>query len=236
MTHEHAVLADHVGAHAQQRRRVDVQGDGGVRAGVADAVDVGGGEVEAPAGTEDAVARRPVDRQALLAHGSADDGDGAGGDVVVMEAGVVLVHPADQPGREVIVAEQLLVQALGAVVLDQVDPQLRPVGELAHERLQLAAREIAPARARDASELADVVHRGGDARRALDGAQQRGAAHPATAICAAPNARRVHSTIGSQSSPSGMPSSPGSTTGRSDPYSSCWGPTSSSSTRTVAGP
>jgi hypothetical protein len=43
----------------------------------------------------------------------------------------VVVHPADQPGGEVIVAEQLLVVTLGGVVLDVMDPQLGPIGELA---------------------------------------------------------------------------------------------------------
>ena len=46
MAREHAVRVDDVGAHARQRRRVDVQRDGGVGASVADTVDVGGGEVE----------------------------------------------------------------------------------------------------------------------------------------------------------------------------------------------
>ena len=46
-----------VGAHAQQRRRVDVERYRRVGAGVADAVDVRGREVEALAGGEDALAR-----------------------------------------------------------------------------------------------------------------------------------------------------------------------------------
>ena len=49
MAREHAVLADRVGAHAQQRRRVDVQRHGRIGAGVAHAVDVRRGEVEARA-------------------------------------------------------------------------------------------------------------------------------------------------------------------------------------------
>ena len=101
----------------------------------------------------------PVDRQTLLADGPADDGDGAGGDVVVVEAGVVLVHPADQPGGQVLVAEQLLVYPLGGVVLDESNPQLGPVGELADERLQLRTRQVAPARARERGDLPGVERR-----------------------------------------------------------------------------
>ena len=155
MAGEHAVLADHVGAHAQQRRRVHVQRDGRIGAGVAHAMDVRRRRSESCHRRANvALVRRPVDRQTLLAHRAADDRDGARRDVVVVEAGVVVVHPADQPCGQVLVAQQLLIDALAAVVLDQIDPQLRPVGELADERLQLRAGEVAPARARDAGELA----------------------------------------------------------------------------------
>ena len=47
-----------VGAHAPQRRRVGVDGHGGDVAGVADAVDVGGGEGEALARADQALGRR----------------------------------------------------------------------------------------------------------------------------------------------------------------------------------
>ena len=58
---------------------------------------------------------------------------------MVVKAGVVVLHPADQPGRHVLVAEQLLIDALVGVVLDQIDPQLGTGGEVAHEALQLLA-------------------------------------------------------------------------------------------------
>src|SRR6185312_9624126 len=66
-----------------------------------------------------------------------DDRDRARGDVVVVEAGVLLVHPADQPRRHVVVAHQLRVAARGAVVLDQVRPQLGALGEALDELDQL---------------------------------------------------------------------------------------------------
>lgn len=212
-----------------------MQRDGGIGAGVADAVDVRGGEVEARARAKHAGARGPFDRKALLADGSADDGHGAGGDVVVVEAGVVLVHPADQPGCDVLVAEQLLVDALRGVVLDQMDPQLGPIGQLADERLELWAGEIASTRTGHTGHAAHVDGRRQREAGRADGAW-RGGAHLATSRRAGLSARRVQSTIGPQSSPPGIPSSPGSTTGRSDPYSSCSGPTSSSSIPTAAGP
>lgn len=137
MTHEHAVLVDRVGAHPRERRRVDVQADRRVHPTVVDAMDVGGGEVKGVADAERARARLAADRQALLADAPADDGDGAGRGVVIVKAGVLLVDPADQPRGEVRVADQLLVDALGRIVADAVDPQLRLVGELADERLEL---------------------------------------------------------------------------------------------------
>ena len=98
--------------------------DRGIGAGVAHPVDVRGGEVKARRRPEDAVDGGPSIAQALLAHRAAQDRDRASGDVVVVEAGVVIVHPADQPGGQVLVAEQLLIDALRGVVLDEVDPQL----------------------------------------------------------------------------------------------------------------
>ncbi len=58
------------------------------------------------------IARRPLDRQTLLAHFPAEDRDGARGEVVVVEARVVVIHPADQPSGEMSLAEKLLVDAL----------------------------------------------------------------------------------------------------------------------------
>jgi hypothetical protein len=66
---------------------------------------------------------------------------------VVVKSGVVIVHPADQPCGEVIVGDQLLVEPLGGVVPDEVDPQLGPIGELGDEGLELRTREVAPTRA-----------------------------------------------------------------------------------------
>ena len=151
--------------------------------------------------------RRARQRQALLAHGAADDGDGAGGAVVVVKAGVVIVHPADQPCADVRVCDQLLVGALAGVVADALDPELGPVGELADERLELARVEGAPAGTRQQTE-----------RVARDGAQPaHGRAHSAARPVGWPSARTVTSESSSQSSPPPRPSRDGSSTGRSDP-------------------
>jgi hypothetical protein len=45
----------------------------------------------------------------------------------------------------VLVAEDLLVVALGAVVLDQIDPKFRRIGEVPHERLELGPAKVASA-------------------------------------------------------------------------------------------
>ena len=91
MAREDAVLVDRIRAHASKRRRVDVQRHGRVGAGVADAMNARGREVKRVAGRIRAVAGRTVDPQTLLAHPSADDRDRAGGDVVVVIAGVVIL-------------------------------------------------------------------------------------------------------------------------------------------------
>ncbi len=71
---------------------------------------------------------------------------------MVVKARVVVLHPADQPRGHVVVAEQLLVHALGMVVLDQIDPQLGPSGELVDEALELAPDRSCPYGRRDVCE------------------------------------------------------------------------------------
>ncbi len=176
-----------------------MQRDGRIAARVAHTVDVGGGEVKALGGPKNTIARRSVDRQALLAHAPADHGDRARGDVVVVKAGVVVVHPADQPSGQVRVGEQLLVDALGVVVVDAADPQLRPLGELGDEG------SAAPGQSGHGRAGAEQGERGSHRRAStLAGRCQ-------------PKARAVASASRSQSSGSDVPSSAGSTTGRSEP-------------------
>lgn len=143
MTDEDAVVVDGIGAHALQRWGVGVEGDRGICTGVAYAVDVGWGEVKRLVHGVCPLAWWAADRKAVLADRPAEDRHRARGAVVVVKPGVVIVHPADQPHGQVIVTEQLLVQPLGGVVLDVVDPQLRPVGELGDESLELGPREVA---------------------------------------------------------------------------------------------
>ena len=70
------------------------------------------------------------------------DRHGAGRQVVVVVAGVVVVHPADQPDRDVLVTMQLGVRARVGPVLDQVRPPLR----LARRGRARAARALARVR------------------------------------------------------------------------------------------
>jgi len=62
---------------------------------------------------------------------------------VIVKAGVVVVHPADQPDRDVLVAAQLLVRARRRVVVDEVAPPIGPGGQLGDEVTQLGARQVA---------------------------------------------------------------------------------------------
>ena len=58
-----------------------------------------------------------------------------------MKAGVVVVHPADQPDRDVVVAAQLLVVALVGRVAHEVRPAIRVVRQVADEALERGAVE-----------------------------------------------------------------------------------------------
>ena len=110
---------------------------------VQDAVDVRGTEREDGAGLEDGRGRRPAEGQALLAHGAADHGDRAGGEIVVVEAGVLVLAPADHPGVDVLVVDELHVDAAAGVRRREGVPA-RPVGcEVGNELAQLALREVA---------------------------------------------------------------------------------------------
>src|SRR5205085_12490538 len=70
------------------------------------------------------------------------DGHRSAGDVVVVEAGVVAGHPADQPERQMRVAEELLENPLGRVVAHQALPQLRLPRQRPDEVPQLLATEV----------------------------------------------------------------------------------------------
>ncbi len=106
------------------------------------AVDVGRAEVERLAAPERARDRRPAECQPILGHLAVHHGDGATGEVVVVKAGVVVVHPADQPDRDVVVAAQLFVVALVRCVAHEVLPHLRVCRQIADERLQGGAVEL----------------------------------------------------------------------------------------------
>jgi hypothetical protein len=103
-----------------------VKGHGGLAPGVADAVDVGRAEGERLAGGDRARRGRAPEHEPLLADLAGGDGDGPGRQVVVVVAGVVVVHPADQPDGDALVAVQLGVGARVGPVLDQVRPLLGP--------------------------------------------------------------------------------------------------------------
>jgi hypothetical protein len=59
----------------------------------------------------------------------------------------VVVHPADQPHREVVVAHQLFVDAAVGVMRDEVRPQLGARGERPRDGDHLTGREVTAMRA-----------------------------------------------------------------------------------------
>ena len=70
-----------------------------------------------------------VDREVVLEQRAADHGNGSGRDVVVVEAGVVLRGPAQQPDVDVGVAVQRDVDTVVVVEREMVPPQLGPEGQ-----------------------------------------------------------------------------------------------------------
>jgi hypothetical protein len=74
--------------------------------------------------------------------------EGAVRDVVIVEAGLLLVVPADQPHVDDAVALQLHVVATVEVVLDQVGPAARLRRDPLDHGLQLRRRQLARVRLR----------------------------------------------------------------------------------------
>src|SRR3954469_8165154 len=88
----------------------------------------GARKVDPRAGVELDHARRAADAQALLAQVAAHNAHRAGRAIVVVEARVVSLAPADQPDRQVLVGEQLLVDPLERVVAHELLPERRAPG------------------------------------------------------------------------------------------------------------
>ena len=97
---------------------------GGRPSGVTDAVDVVGREVESLAWSGSPLHGRSVQSQPLLHHLSLHHRHRAARNVVIVEARVVSLHPADHPGRHLVVVAKQLECALSGVVVHQVLPQL----------------------------------------------------------------------------------------------------------------
>src|SRR5438270_11680142 len=140
---QRAAGLDEVGAQALQPGGVGVEADRRLAGQVGDAVDVRGLEVQRLAGRDQPPAGRPAQRQALLDDPPLDNRHRARRAVVVVEAGVLLAGPADQPQAEVLGPDQLVVGAAGGVVGDQVAPLVGAGGAGAHEREELRGGEVA---------------------------------------------------------------------------------------------
>src|SRR5215213_958076 len=218
VTPQLAVRLDDVGAHPHERRRVGVDRHGRLVAGVQHAMDVARAERERGAGAHrprDWRARRATEREPLLAHGAGDHGDGPGREVVVVEAGVVVLGPADQPHVEMLVAQQLFVRALRGVVVHVRGPALRLRGELRRDGAQLVARQVATGRPHERGEL--CAHAAARSRL------------PASSRCGFTRSSPWPSAVSADGTS-------GSTTGRSEPCTSCPAPTTAIAARSARGP
>ena len=85
--------------------------------------------------------RLAAEPQALLDDGALGDDDRSRREVVVVEAGVVAGHPADEPDLDLVVEAQALEDALGRVVADEVAPALGGGGEAGDDLAQLGATQ-----------------------------------------------------------------------------------------------
>ncbi len=88
------------------------------------------------------VTARTSECETVLRDLALHDRDRPAGQVVVVEAGVLVVHPTDQPHRDVVVAAQLLVVPLVGRVLHEVLPDRRVGGQVADEGLQGGAVQL----------------------------------------------------------------------------------------------
>ncbi len=129
---------------------------------------------------------------------------------MIVKARVVVVHPADEPDGDVLVAQQLLVRPHRGVVVDEVLPRLGPRREAGHERPQLRTRQVAAGPEVD---------------------------HAATATARPPSRRATFApTIAACAArPSGA-AGPASTTGRSVPWTSWSMPTQRTTASIVRAP
>ena len=90
----------------------------------------------------DAMDRTVLEEQAILAKLAVGDVDGTARRIVVVEARVLLVVPADEPDVEVHVAVELCVDSLVGIVPDEVPPELRLAAELDRELGEARLRKI----------------------------------------------------------------------------------------------
>jgi hypothetical protein len=120
-----------------------VQRDRRLRSRVQHAVDVGRREGERVAGPRDETRGPAAEHHPVLAHGARHHAHGTRREVVVVEARVVLVHPADQPDGQMLVAQQRLVAAPFRIVLHEPGPSRGPRRQRAHELHELGLAEVA---------------------------------------------------------------------------------------------
>src|SRR5581483_9195870 len=146
---ERALVVRLVVPHAPERRRVAVDRGHGRAARVAHPVDVGGVEDERLAGA--ALAARVAeplggDREAILDERPLAHVHAAGGQVVVVVAGLLVVEPAEEPHIEMLVAVELRVVALARIVAHVAPPQARLVADARRELGELGLLEVAVGR------------------------------------------------------------------------------------------
>src|SRR4051794_7735080 len=192
-----AVPPRRVGAHAPERRRVGVDGDGEPVAVVAHPMHVGRVEVERLTRRVRDLPRRPAEDHALLDDLPVHDRDRPARDVVVVEARVTAAGPGDDPHIDMVVAPELLEVALGASLVHQPAPRVRLRRDAGDELSQLPAVEVA------------VTSPVGGER-----------AHAGTSAATAPSSRSGLRSRSAVSTASPIARGRASTTGRSEPKTS----------------
>src|ERR671914_529773 len=165
-------------------------------------------EIEGLAGAVAATTRRAAHRQTLLDQLPRHDRDGPAGEVVVVEPGVVAIHPGDDPDVHVIVAPELGEVAVLGIEIDEVSPRGWIGRDLSDQ----------PAKCRQIEVALESAWRGHAATSASESSRAELRARSAT--CTA--------------SPNG--GSAAGSTGRSDPYTSASTPSSRMTASTARAP
>src|SRR5947209_9195389 len=126
---ELTLVAEAVRPGSRQRRRVCVERNRWTLSGMEHAVNRARSKREGGSWFDHAADRLAVQAQAVLSDLAAQDADRRARFVVVVEAGVLVLAPADEPGVDILVLPDLLIDAHVAGVAHVRFPEFRGGGE-----------------------------------------------------------------------------------------------------------